>query len=208
MFIEVTSATLRAHPKQALSTARQQGRGGLERLYTTRYISVVQLKPTKKYLQRLLVPLAFATAKSALYSVPSAPKMLAAVANRWADTEWKVPSSSAMVKGKRRRGLPSTRACSSWKWNRGAAAPEYRRLRAFPIWGIHGQTQSTFICGINGVGGRGGGGGAKTLFPFSQYAQVKFFRKLVQYWVLWSKLGFYGNHGYGFKVVHSFQIFD
>ena len=28
-------------------------------------ISVVQLKPTKKYLQRLLVPLAFATAKSA-----------------------------------------------------------------------------------------------------------------------------------------------
>ena len=28
MFIEVTSATLRARPKQALSTARQQGRGG------------------------------------------------------------------------------------------------------------------------------------------------------------------------------------
>ena len=30
MFIEVTSTTLRAHPKQALSTARQPGRGVLE----------------------------------------------------------------------------------------------------------------------------------------------------------------------------------
>ena len=63
-------------------------------------VSVVQLKPTKKYLQHLLVPLAFATAKSALYSVgsPAHPKMLAAVANRWDDTESKVPSSSGMVK--------------------------------------------------------------------------------------------------------------
>ena len=61
----------------------------------------------------------------------------------------------------------------------------------------------------------GGGGGAqsappleKTLFPFSESTQVKFFWKLVQNWVLWSKLGFHGNHGYGFKVVHIFQIFD
>ena len=63
-------------------------------------ISVVQLKPTKKYLQRLLIPLAFATAKSALYSVgsPAHPKMLAAVANKWADTKSKVPSSPGMVK--------------------------------------------------------------------------------------------------------------
>ena len=47
-------------------------------------ISVVQLEPTKKYLQRLLVPPAFATTKSALCSVrsPAHPKMLAAVANR------------------------------------------------------------------------------------------------------------------------------
>ena len=37
-------------------------------------------------------------------------------------------------------------------------AREYRRLRAFPIWGIHIQTKSTFICGINGIGGGGGGG--------------------------------------------------
>ena len=37
-------------------------------------------------------------------------------------------------------------------------AREYRRLRAFPIWGIHIQTKSTFICGFNGVGGGGGGG--------------------------------------------------
>ena len=70
-------------------------------------ISVVQLKPTKKYLQCLLVPLAFATAKSALIAEATSsssvgsqahPKMLAAVANRWADTEFKVPSSSGMVK--------------------------------------------------------------------------------------------------------------
>ena len=34
-------------------------------------------------------------------------------------------------------------------------AREYRRVRALPIWGIHIQTKSTFICGINGVGGGG-----------------------------------------------------
>ena len=62
-------------------------------------------------------------------------------------------------------------------------------------------------------GGQGGGGGGaqsaplvKTLFPFSESTQVKFFWKLVQNWVLWSKLGFHGNHGYGFKVVHSFRF--
>ena len=69
--------------------------------------------------------------------------------------------------GKRRRSLPSTRACSrsKMKSHRGRAgrrggarvSREYRRLRAFPIWGIHIQTKSTFICGINGVGGGGGG---------------------------------------------------
>ena len=63
-------------------------------------------------------------------------------------------------------------------------------------------------------GGQGGGGGGtkcplvKTLFPFSETTQLIFFWKLVQNWVLWSKLGFHGNHGYGFKVVHIFQIFD
>ena len=40
-------------------------------------------------------------------------------------------------------------------------AREYRRLRAFPIWGIHIQTKSTFICGTTGVGGGGGGGVAE-----------------------------------------------
>ena len=56
-------------------------------------ISIVQLKPTKKYLQRLLVLLTFAMAKSALYIIiaeatsssvgsPTHPKMLAAMANR------------------------------------------------------------------------------------------------------------------------------
>ena len=61
-------------------------------------------------------------------------------------------------------------------------------------------------------GGQGGGGGTKcpplvkTLFPFSESTQVIFFWKLVQNWVLWSKSGFHGNHGYGFKVVHIFQF--
>ena len=65
--------------------------------------------------------------------------------------------------GKRRRGLPSTRACSSWKWNPGAAAPGATEGRAWvpqvarvPQWGIHIQTKSTFIYGINGVKGGGG----------------------------------------------------
>ena len=73
--------------------------------------------------------------------------MLVAVANRLADTESKVPSSSGMVKanddGTCLRLALLSRACSSWKWNPGAAAPggwrEYRRLRAFPIWGIRGR---------------------------------------------------------------------
>ena len=53
----------------------QLGRGVLEP-FVHNNISVVQLKPTKKYLQRLLVPLAFATEKSALYLVgsPAHPK--------------------------------------------------------------------------------------------------------------------------------------
>ena len=130
-------------------------------------ISVVQLKPTKKYLQRLLVPLAFATAKSALYSVgsPAHPKMLAAVANRWADTESKVPSSSGTVTAnddgaclRLAHAQVETEIPTRPRRAPLGGAREYRRLRAFPIWGIHGhiQAKSTFICGINGVGGGGG----------------------------------------------------
>ena len=129
-------------------------------------ISVVQLKPTKKYLQRLLVPLAFATAKSALYLVgsPAHPKMLAAVANRWAETESKAPSSSGMVKANDDGAC--LRLAHAQVENEIPAQPrraprrgarEYRRLRAFafPIWRIHIQTKSTFICGFNGVEGGG-----------------------------------------------------
>ena len=80
MFIEVTSAM---HTKTSFfhsSAAETWSFGTLAH----NNISLVQLKPTKKYLQRLLVPLAFAAAKSALYLVgsPAHPKMLAAVANR------------------------------------------------------------------------------------------------------------------------------
>ena len=143
MFIEVTSAM---HIQIKTSSFHSSAAGTWSFGTLVHNISVVQLKPTKKYLQRLLVPLAFATAKSALYLVGSLahPKMLAAVANRWADTESKAPSSSGMVKAN--DDLPCLRlahAQESWKWNTGAAAPgaaegtgasEYRRLRTFPIW--------------------------------------------------------------------------
>ena len=90
--------------------------------------------------------------------VPSPPKN---VGSSGKQMSWHRVESAIFLRhgeSKRRRGLPSTRACSSWKWNSSAAAPgaaegarEYRRLRAFPIWGIHIQTKSTFICGINGI---------------------------------------------------------
>ena len=128
-------------------------------------ISVVQLKPTKKYLQRLLVPLAFATTKSALYLVgsPAHPKMLAAVANRWADPSrkcllppawWRQTDDGACLRLAHAQVENEIPARPRRAPRRGAR--EYRRLRAFPIWGIHIQTKSTFICGINGVGGGGG----------------------------------------------------
>ena len=49
---------------------------------------------------------------------------------------------------------------------------------------------------------------AKTLLPFSESIQVKFFWKLVPKWVSWNNFGFHGKHGWCFKVVHSFPIFD
>ena len=74
-------------------------------------ISVVQLKPTKKYLQRQLVLLAFATAKSALYRrsnffsgwVPSPPKN---VGSSGQQMSWHRVESSFFLRhgeGKRRR---------------------------------------------------------------------------------------------------------
>ena len=163
--------TLRAHPKQALSTARQQGRGVLEPLYTTTSASSSWSRP-RKYLQRLLVPLAFATTKSALYSVgsPAHPKMLAAVANRWTDTESKGAFFLRHGEGKRRRGLPSTSACStcsSWKWNfqrgraghRGGARVSVVDCARSPYGESTFKRNRPFICGIimvfRGGGGRG-----------------------------------------------------
>ena len=58
-------------------------------------------------------------------------------------------------------------------------------------------------------GGQGGGGAqsaplVKTLFPFSESTQVKFFWKLVQNWVLWANLVSMAT----MVMVLSFQIFD
>ena len=122
MFIEVTSATLRAHPKQALATSRQQGRGVLEPLYTTTSASSSWSR-TKNICSACL--LAFATAKSALYSVGS-PRPPKNVGSSGQQMSWHRVESAFFLRngeGKRRRGLPLTRACSSWKWNPSAAAP-------------------------------------------------------------------------------------
>ena len=79
-----------------------------------------------------------------------------------------MPSSSGMVKAN--DDGPCLRLAHAQGENEIPARPrraprrgarEFRRLRAFPIWGIHIQTKSTFICGTNGVGG-GGGGGLRT----------------------------------------------
>ena len=129
-----------AHPKQALSTVRQQGRRSFVN------------------------------------------QMLAASANRWADTESKVPwnSSSDMhgAEGKQRRAFSC--AYPSWKWNQGGRALQWRRALHLMagvtlhvgvtldgtcfLWGIHVQTKPTFICGIDGVGGGGGGHGLANRF--------------------------------------------
>ena len=134
MFIEVTSATLRAHPKQALSTARQQGRGVLEPLYTTTSASSSWSWPRNicsACLSRWHLP----QRSPPFIRSPAHPKILAAVANRWADTESKVPSSSSMVwrQTTMELSLPSTRACSSWKWNPTAATPGAAQGRAWSV---------------------------------------------------------------------------
>ena len=146
--------------------------------YTTTSASS-SMKPTKKYLQRLLVPLAFATAKSApLFSwVPSPPKN---VGSSGQQMSWHRVESDFFVRhgeGKRPR-LPSTRACStvnasSWKWNAGAAAPGAVEGRAWitvysvdcarsPYW------ESTFKWNRPSFAVllvlRGGGGAMKTFF--------------------------------------------
>ena len=126
----------------------------------------------QEYFQRLVVPLAFATAKSALYSVRSPPKN---VGSSGQQMSWHRVESAFFLRhgeGKRRRSLLSTRACSRSKMKslrgragrRGAWARvsrEYRRLRAFPIWGIHIQTKSTLtsFAVLMVLGGGGGGGG-------------------------------------------------
>ena len=136
-------------------------------------ISVVQLKTTKKYLQHLLVPLEFATAKSALYRrsnfffdwVPSPPKKVGSSGQQTTSRKCLLPPTWYMVKANDdTTSLPPARACSSWKWNHLAGNRAGRRGGervavdcACSIWGIHIQTKSTFICGINGVGGGGGG---------------------------------------------------
>ena len=165
MFIEVTSATLRAHPKQALSTARQQGRGVLEPLYTTSASS------------RWSRPRSICSACLSHWHLPwrsppfirLGPKPTQKCWQQWPTDElapsWKclLPQVKAKDDGACLRlahaqvenEIPARPRRAP---RRGAARRECRGLRAFPIWGIHIQTKSTFICGINGVGGGGGGG--------------------------------------------------
>ena len=108
MSIEVTSATLRAHPKQALSSFHSSAAGtwSFIPMYTTTSLSSSWSRPrnicsaclSRWHLPRRSPPfIAEATSSSSVGS-QAHPKLLASVANRWADTEFKVPSSSGMVK--------------------------------------------------------------------------------------------------------------
>ena len=87
-----------------------------------------------------------------------------------------MPSSSGMVKTNDDGAcLRLAHAQEKMKFRRsraGRGAREYRILRTFPIWGIHIQTKSTFICGINGVGGGGGWGETRRNFPKQRLAEV------------------------------------
>ena len=74
-----------------------------------------------------------------------------------------MPSSSGMVKAnddeaclRIAHAQVENKIPARPRWAPQRDAREYRRLRAFPIWGIHIQTKSTFTCGINGVGVGGG----------------------------------------------------
>ena len=155
---------------QVLSTARQQGRG-VPYLCRQQH----QRRPTeatKKYLQRLLVLLAFATPKSALYRRSNfffwGPRPTQKCWQQWpTDLDELTPSRKCLLPPTWWRqtttGLPSARACSSWKWNHFAGNRAGRRGGACvnidcarSLWGIHIQMILTFICGINGVGGGGG----------------------------------------------------
>ena len=130
MFIEGTSATLRAHPKQALSTAWQQGCGVLEPLYTTTSASSSWSRPrnicsaclSRWHLSRRSPPF-----------IRLGPQPTQKCWQQWPIDEL-TPSRKCLLRhgeGKRRRSLPSTRACSSWKWNHGAAAPGASEVRAW-----------------------------------------------------------------------------
>ena len=99
MFIEVTSATLRAHPKQALSTARQQGRGVLEPLYTTTSASSSWSRPRNICIACLF---RWHLPRRSPPFIRLGPQPTQKCWQQWQtdepDTESKVPSSSGMVK--------------------------------------------------------------------------------------------------------------
>ena len=136
------------------------------RTFVHNNISVVQLKPTKKYICSACLsywhlprrsPPFIAEATSSSVGSPAHPQMLAAMANRWADTELKAPSSSDMVKAND-DGLAFGSCMRKLKMKSFGGKPRRAPQRgARSRWGIHIQTKSTFFCGINGVGGGGGG---------------------------------------------------
>ena len=86
---------------------------------------------------------------------------------------------------------------------------------------LHGLRLPVVVCVLNPIqgrlfwssGGRGGGGGhkvppSKNPVPLLRIYSSKIFLKACPKLSLVKKLGFHGNHGYGFKVVDSFQFFD
>ena len=154
MFIEVTSATLRAHPKQALSTARQQGRGVLEPFSTQQH----QRRPVEARRPRNICSACLSRWHLLRRSPPFirlGPQPTQKCWQQWPTNDL-IPSRkcllipACMVKAnddgaclrlahaRVENEIPARPRWAPWR-----GAREYRRLRAFPTWGIHIQTKST-----------------------------------------------------------------
>ena len=136
--------------------------------------SVVQLKPTKKYLQCLLVWLAFATAKSAIYrrstsssaGSPSPPQNVGNSGHATQDeltpsrkcsspTWWRQTTTEFSFR------MPKLKM--KWEIISRKTAPGATEGRTFPL-ETHIETKLTSNCGINGVGGGGVREGYPELF--------------------------------------------
>ena len=144
MFIEVTSATLRVHIQNKLFP--QLGSRDVE-FWNPQCTQQHQRRPAEAEQEIFAAPacptgichgkvrpLSQKGTSSLVGSTsPADPKMLAAVANRWADTELKVPSSSGRVKANDDGACLRLAHAQDRKWNPIAAAPGAAEGRAWAV---------------------------------------------------------------------------